>query len=276
MIELGKYSIEVNLGLFIDKLFLLPEVVCVKIKSLEIYRENKEEMIKPAVNGSYHDVFSDIDLCVIVKLPKGDGITPDAYLRHIEHWGFPLETILGVCFEPEDYLCRMVCRNGMRYDVKFEFMVQENPDEIELKPVRQESSNVNWPIENIYRFWFVQIQALGKLYRDDFLISSHLANINLNETLVQQMILRDLRYNTNHHRYGYKEELTYLKYMAQCPRKSGNLVFDDIAGRIYGAALAYDELTTFFYQDYEPRSKYFFAIWKCYAENHCGHIVSGN
>lgn len=59
-------------------------------------------------------------------------------------------------------------------------------------------------------------------FRNDFLISSHLANVNINETLVLQMVLRDLKYHTNHHRYGYKEEPAYLKYTAQCPYKSGN------------------------------------------------------
>ena len=78
-------------------------------------------------------------------------------------------------------------------------------------------SNINWSLEKIYQFWFVQIQALGKLYRNDFLISSHLANSNINETFVQQMVLRDLKYHTNHHQYGDKEDLIYLKYTGQCP-----------------------------------------------------------
>lgn len=271
MIKLSKDSFETNLGVFVDKLFTHPEIKCIKIKELEICRDNKNDTIKSAVNKSYHDAYSDIDLCAVVELSAESKIMPDVYIKNIEHWGFPLEMIFGVCFVPENQLCRFVCKNGMRYDLKFAFEFQDDVPTITLKPIRQQNSNSNWPIENIYQFWFVQIQALGKLYRNDFLISSHLANSNINETFVQQMVLRDLKYHTNHHRYGDKEELIYLKYTGQCPYQTENIVFNKIADKLYSAALAYDELVTFFYPDYEPRSKNFFAIWKSYEEhrNNC-------
>ncbi len=145
-------------------------------------------------------------------------------------------------------------------------MFHENGPVIDLKPMNEQNYNDAYPIENVDKFWFIQIQALGKLYRKDHLISSHLANRNINETLVQQMILRDLKYQTNHHRYGYEEELTYLKYTMLCPYQSGNVVFDDIADRIYATALACDELAALFYDSYEPRSKCFFDIWEYYEE----------
>ncbi|MDE7222832.1 MAG: hypothetical protein K2O34_03490 [Acetatifactor sp.] len=267
MIELSKNSVEINLYSLADKLLSLPEIECIKIRGLEIRRSNQKEMIKSAVNECYHDSYSDIDLCVVVRLSDEGGISPGEYVKHIERWGLLSEAILGICFVPENSMYRIVLKNGMRYDWGFEFVIQKNAPSIELTSIIPQNNNVNWPIENVDRFWFVQIQALGKLYRSDFLISSHLANVNINETLVQQMVLRDLKYNTNHHRYGYKEELTYLKYIAQSPYKSGNNTFDDIAGRIYSAALAYDELVCFFYDNYEPRSKAFFDIWKCYEEN---------
>lgn len=91
--------------------------------------------------------------------------------------------------------------------------------------------------------------------------------MSLNETLVQQMVLRDIKYRTNHHRYGYEEEVTYLKYQGKCPVKSGNDTFDFIADKLYSAALAYDELTKEFYPKYESRSENFFEIWNCYEEN---------
>lgn len=266
VIELSKESVKTNLYLLADKLLSLPEIECIKVRGLKIHESNKNEMIKSAVNKCYHDSYSDIDLCVVVKLSVEGEISPDEYIKHIEHWGFPPEMILGICFVPENSMYRIILKNGMRYDFGFEFVFQENAPVIYLKPINKQNSNADWPLENINRFWFVQIQALGKLYRNDFLISSHLANMNINETLVQQMVLRDLRYNTNYHRYGYKEELTYSKYTAQCPYKSGNSTFDYIADRIYSAALAYDELASFFYDDYEPRSKAFFDIWKCYEE----------
>ena len=265
-IELTKKAVEMNFELLVNKLLSLPEIECIKIRKLEICQSNKAEMIKSAVNECYHDSYSDIDLCVIINLSAKGGISPDEYVKHIEHWGFPSELLLGICFVPENSMYRIICKNGMRYDFGFEFVLQDNTPVINIKPNNEQKSNAKWPIENINRFWFIQIQALGKLYRNDFLISSHLANMNINETLVQQMILRDLKYNTNHHRYGYREELTHLKYTGQCPYKSGNATFDYIADRIYAAALAYDELVAFFYDNYEPRSKDFFDIWKCYEE----------
>lgn len=266
MIELSKGSMKMNLCLLVDKLFSLPEIEYIKIRELEIHKDNKNEMIELAINECFHDSYSDIDLCVVVKLLAEGGISPDEYMKHIEHWGFPLETILGICFVPEHSMYRIILKNGMRYDLGFEFVLQKNIPMINLKPIKKQNNNANWPIENINRFWFIQIQALGKLYRNDFLISSHLANMNINETLVQQMVLRDLKYNTNYHRYGHREEFTYSKYTMQCPYKSGNTTFDYIADRIYSAALAYDELAAFFYDDYKPRYRDFFDIWKCYEE----------
>lgn len=266
-IVLSKDSIQTNFSQLVDKLLSLSEIACIKVGELEIHRDNKEEAIKLAINECFHDSYSDIDLYVVVKLSSEGGISPDEYIKHIEHLGFSSETILGIYFVPENNMYRIILKNGMRYDMGFLFVFQENIPVIDLKPVKKQTDNVNWSMENIDRFWFVQIQALGKLYRNDFLISSHLANMNINETLVQQMVLRDLKYHTNHHRYGHQEELTYAKYAMQCPYQSGNAVFDSIADRIYSAALAYDELASFFYDDYEPRSGDFFAIWKCYEEH---------
>ena len=53
-------------------------------------------------------------------------------------------------------------KDGMRYDFGFNF---EYADNCELKleePDENISENDSWPMANINRFWFVQIQALGK------------------------------------------------------------------------------------------------------------------
>jgi hypothetical protein len=142
----------------------------------------------------------------------------------------------------------------MRYDFGFEF---EYADNIKLDLGEQPDAgeqNDNWPAENINRFWFVQIQALGKLYRKDYLISCHLANMNCNETLVMQMVLRDLKYGTNHHRYGYAEELEYMKDLGKVPYRTGDQTFDRIADYLYAAALTYDRLIKKFYPHYHNRS----------------------
>ena len=155
----------------------------------------------------------------------------------------------------------------MRYDFGFEF---EYADHLKLDLGKQpdaDEENDHWPTDNTNRFWFIQIQALGKLYRKDYLISSHLANMNCNETLVMQMIMRDRKYSTNHHRYGYSEQLDYVEDLGKVPYKSEDQTFNRIADHLYAAALAYDRLAKYFYPQYKDRSGDFFAIWDAYEAN---------
>ena len=101
-----------------------------------------------------------------------------------------------------NYLSVLFTVKGGRYDFGFDFEY-DGDAELSLEEHRTYmAENANWPIDNVNRFWFVQIQALAKLYRRDYLISSHLANVNCNETLVMQMVMRDLERGTTHHRYG--------------------------------------------------------------------------
>uniref|UniRef100_UPI004057AC1C hypothetical protein n=1 Tax=Acetatifactor sp. TaxID=1872090 RepID=UPI004057AC1C len=252
---------------FIDNIFLLPEIDFVKVRDVVIKRnEKKMDTIHEAMDKSYHDCYSDIDLSVVVRISSKDIVTPQEYMKRIERFGINTDSYLGFCFVPENNMYRIILKNGMRYDFGFEFVYDDNADSIVLQPKTEEYNNPNWSLENINRFWFVQIQALGKLYRKDFLISNHLANMNLNETLVQQMVLRDIKYETNHHRYGYEEEFIYVKNKNKCPIKSGNDSFDMIADKLYCASLTYDELTLLFYPEFKTRSLDFFEIWKCYEQ----------
>ena len=216
---------------------------------------------------SYHDCCSDVDLAVLVTLSAKETVTESEYMKRIDRFGIGEENCLGFCFVEGNNMYRIIMKNGMRYDFGFEFSFDESAEPVSFELKEEEYSHPNWTRDNVNRFWFMQLQALGKLYRNDFLIGSHLANMSLNETLVQQMVLRDMKYGTNHHRYGYEEELTYLKYKGKCPMKTGNDTFDLIADKLYAAALAYDELTKEFYPEYESRSEIFFEIWKCYEEN---------
>ena len=185
-------------------------------------------------------------------------------MKRIDRFGVNSTAALGWCFIPENKMYRIVFRDGMRYDLGFEFEYAEN---MNLDPGEQPDAgeqNDNWPADNINRFWFVQIQALGKLYRKDYLISCHLANMNCNETLVMQMVLRDLKYGTNHHRYGYAEELEYIRDLGKMPYRTGDQTFDRIADYLYAAALSHDRLAKAFYPHDQSRSNDFFAIWDCY------------
>ena len=279
MICLSRQIMESEFEKYIEKIFKLPEIKNAKVRDVIIDRDYKDNTIKQAFDIGYHDCYSDIDLSIMVRLPKNGLISADEYMEQIDRFGVNEDTALGWAFVPENKMYRIIFKNGMRYDFGFDFECfdddllktetkdgQENNSFIENK-IYAEAQNEHWPIENINRFWFVQIQALGKLYRKDYLISSHLANMNCNETLVMQMVLRDLKYGTNHHRYGYSEELEYVKYLGKSPYKTGDTTFNRISEHIYAAAFAYDKLAKGFYPEYKERSSILFEIWDYYHKS---------
>ena len=247
---------------YMGEIFAHPEAVSGRVKDIAITRENLKEAGKQAFEAGFHDIYSDSDLHIKVCLPKDGSVTPEDYLKRIDRFGVSKDTALGWMFVPENTVYRIIFNNGMRYDLIFEF--EDGDNKLQLEPCESFSDNDKWPQENINRFWFIQIQALGKLYRKDYLISDHLANTNCNETLVMQMVMRDSEHKTSHHRYGYSEELEYSKDFGKCPFQTEEATFNRIADKLYAAALSYDRLIKNFYPDYTDRSADFFAIWEAY------------
>lgn len=267
-IQLNKEIMNAHLYGLCERLLELPEVLQIQIRDIIITKgSDLTEMVAAAMDAGYHDCLSDVDLSVKVGLSSKDMLHRTEYMKHIERFDFTPKNLLGISFIPEQSMYRIVQKNGMRYDFGFSFEMSDDVPVLDLGEMTKAKDNPNWPMENVNRFWFVLIQALGKLYRKDFLISNHLANICLNETLVQQMVLRDIQYGTNHHRYGYEEENAYLKHKGKCTFQIGNDTFNLIADKLYCAAITYDELTALFYRDYEKRSPNLFEIWKCYNDN---------
>lgn len=263
MISLTKRQMEPSFVSFCEAIFRLPEIESIKVRTVTIRRGDLHETVKEAVALSYHDCCSDVDLGICVRLPADGSVTPEEYMRRIDRFGVTDETALGWMFVLEGSMYRIIFRSGMRYDFGFEFCFEDGVT-VDLGTAPAYAENANWPLENIRRFWFVQIQALAKLYRRDYLIGAHLANMNCNETLVMQMVLRDLKYGTNHHRYGYAEEAEYVKELGRMSYRSGDASFRRIADQLCAAALAYDRLAKEFYPDYRDHSEDFFAIWDCY------------
>ena len=259
-IELTKDNMEESFKQFLREIFTHPEVKSASSKEIVITRETIEDAGKQAFDANYHDKYSDIDMSVKVGLPKNGSVTPEDYTKRIDRFGVSKDTTLGFMFVPINRLYRIIFKNGMRYDFSFEFEYDGEETPV-LEPYAEEEENENWPSDNINRFWFIQVQALGKLYRKDFLIGSHLANMNCNDTLVMQMVLRDLEYKTSHHRYGHSEELEYVKDLGKNSYKHDDTTFNLIADRLYAAALAFDRLAKHFYPEYRDRSSDFFAIW---------------
>ncbi len=272
MVEISKNIIIKELNKRIEDIFSLPETCSVKIRDIVIEKiqsqETIQESILKAVENCYHDVLSDTDLAVTVKLSPYDTVTPDQYMQMIERYKITSDNYLGLAFVKESKMYRIILQNGMRYDFGFAFLLDEKADKfiIELDTNQNKNDdNTHLPLENIDRFWFVQIQALAKLYRNDFLIGDHLANMNINETLVLQMVLRDIKYGTNFHRYGYQEELEYLQSVeTECPYEKENPIFNLIARKLFSASLIYDKLAPKLNCQYKDRRKIFLDIWDRY------------
>ena len=262
-IDLTKEKMEESFLQYLGDIFKHPEVKSAAVREIVITRETIKDAGMQAFEAGFHDLYSDIDLSVKVCLPKNGSVMPEDYMKRIDRFGVLKDTTLGFMFIPINKMYRIIFKNGMRYDFGFEFEY-EGEDSFVLEPYVEEEDNANWPTDNINRFWFIQIQALGKLYRKDYLISSHLANMNCNDTLVMQMVMRDLQYGTSHHRYGYAEELEYVKELGKNPYKNDDMIFNRIADHLYAAAIAYDRVVKYFYPEYQGRSETYFAIWDWY------------
>ncbi len=267
-IHLDRAGVEASLLRFIDRLLALPETGGVRMGNVLIQNNaRKEADVREAMCRSYHDCCSDSDICMIVHLPANGQTTPSEYMKHPARLGITPDQYLGFLKTEDSGIFRIVFKDGTRVDLGFEFRYDVACQEIKWAAEPERRSNPQWPIEKVDAFWFIMVQALGKLYRRDYLISSHLANMEINETLVQQMVFRDMAHGTTHHRYGYREQLAYQKYAGQHRFAIGEEPFDMIADKLYAAALAYDELTKGFYPDYEARSDALFDIWQYYSDN---------
>lgn len=271
--EINQRVITQELQKLIKRGFTNTETCSVKIRDIVIDKSDNDKIIEKniadAVKQSYHDVLSDIDLTITIKISPYDTISSDTYRKMLEKYGITKDSYLGFTYVKEHQLYRIILKNGMRYDMGFEFIQDETAamityDEASLGSFEDDNST-DWPLENADRFWFIQIQALAKLYRDDYLIADHLANTNINDTLVLQMMLRDKEYNTNIHRYGYRDTLQYLQNQEnKCPYCKYDEVFNRIAEKLHQASIAFDQLAKQMNPKYMVRQEYYFEIWKCY------------
>ncbi len=252
-----------RLAAFLRQLFSLPEVEEAQVKDVRITRrDSPAAAAAAALDACWHDSYSDVDMTLRLCLHPEDAKA--GYGAQLNRLGISGESCLGFFIHGDSSVCRVVFRDGMRYDLSFVCRGDETTPRLPAPPAPKPASPV-WDEERVYRFWFVQVQALGKLYRDDYLISRHLSHMNLNETLEQQMVLRDLEHGTNHHRYGYREAAVYQKYAGSCPFLSGETDFDQIANGLWCAAHAYDELTARLLPGSEARAPVFASLWQAYA-----------
>ena len=159
LIRLSKEKMEESFLQYLGEIFKHPEIKSAVAKEITITRETIVEAGKKAFEACFHDIYSDIDMSVKVCLPKDGSISPEEYLKRIDRFGVSKDTALGWMFVPENQLCRIIFKNGMRYDLCFEFEY-DGEEGFDLGSYIAEEENESWPLENINRFWFIQIQAL--------------------------------------------------------------------------------------------------------------------
>lgn len=259
-----------HLEWLLGRLCALPEVQRIRVRQLAFPAAEIAGMPEAAAGAAeammdacWNDGLSDVDMQV--ELAKGcPGLETSAgMLGWLRQVGVDEENCLGFLAAEDSGACRVVFRQGFRYDITVQ--APAAPDAaLVADPAPCAREHPHWSRESVNRFWFVQVQALGKLYRGDYLIGRHLAHMQLNETLVMQMVQRDLEKGTNHHRYGGREAAAFQRYAGQCPVRTDEPAFDEIADGLYGAARAYDDLIRAFYPEEAPRTPVLMDIWQTY------------
>lgn len=254
---------------FLKSFYALPGFNSVSIKGISPASPDDSQAVLSAVDASWHDILSDVDFKVRISIhpslrsqaePVSQTLLP--LIRQKD--GFLGLSIQGnACKTQEDAVetVRLCLTSGYRADIIFEIQWDDSV------PPLPACGNTSSPVTSD-AFWFIAVQALGKLLRRDYLIADHLAHMLIMEGLVWQMEARDAKYGTNIHRYGYGEVPAYQS----TDTEAFAFLFNKIepAGRrtaenLCRAALTYDALTG---RDSSNQSKHeiFFALWSCYLQ----------
>lgn len=133
--------------------------------------------------------------------------------------------------------------------------IPEVPKPLPVKP----SFSFHYSGDSINQTWFVFYQCVKKFMRQDHLIGLHLLMRLVQEYLVIAMIERDQTYQTNIHRFGYREELESDIH----PRHLNYMDKDAILDYINRLAFRYDEKLLHSLHDYSSR----YAAFELYIEN---------
>lgn len=186
MIDINEKLINEDLK---SKIYKIKDNIFIKEILIKDIFINTEQDILEGLKKCIHDKYSDIDITLNIK---------DNNCIQLKDIGIVNEEILGIKLEVTERNCviRMIQKNGIRYDIIL-FGADNKKIEKEINILGKSDM-------------FVAILALGKLMRNDYLISAHLAHMLCMNSLVEQMEARDVTYNTNFHRYGYRENLNYF------------------------------------------------------------------
>lgn len=275
--EINKDTIMQELTILLTRIFQLPEVNKVQIRDIQIISSDENDKIRKSIEECYHDVLSDIDIGIHVTIHPEDVGNGHGYHSNPERIGLTRENYFGLAFSDGNgglfQMYRVILKNGIRFDIGFYITedttvpIYQIPQVIKEEIKEEGKFWPSWDLRKADNFWFVAILSLAKLMRGDYLIADHLANMQINETLLAQMLERDDLYGTNFHRYGYREDLDYKadtksEFMFTVKDETYNM----IANKILSSAVSYDRLIKRSNPLYEERSIIFFEIWKQYED----------
>ena len=87
LITLTKEKMETLFLQYLQEIFEHPEISTACVKDIVISRETLEEAGQKAFEPSFHDLYSDIDLSLKVRLPKDGSVTQEEYMKRIDRFG---------------------------------------------------------------------------------------------------------------------------------------------------------------------------------------------
>lgn len=267
--QITRQTMQLQTVEFLKAFFALPGFHSVSIKGISPVSPDDSQAVLSAVDASWHDILSDVDFKVRIAIHPSLRCQAGPVSHMLLHLMGQKEGFLGLsiqgnaCKTQEDAVetVRLCLTSGYRADIIFEIQWDDS-----VPPLPVCENAISPAVCDA--FWFIAVQALGKLLRRDYLIADHLAHMLIMEGLVLQMEARDVRYGTNIHRYGYGEVPAYQNTDIE----AFAFLFDKIepAGRrtaenLCRAALTYDTLTG---RDSSKQSKHeiFFALWNCYLQ----------
>lgn len=273
-IKINRATMEQELIRLLHYVFQLPEVHKVQIKNTDIVSMHDIDTIREGIEEGYHDTLSDIDVGIYVTLHKEDIDHGHGYCGNQERIGLTRDNYMGLTYSCDGstfQMYRVIMKNGVRFDIGFYITEDDTTPIYHIPKVKKEAVKdpghfwPRWDLDKADSFWFIQIQALAKLLRGDYLIADHLSNIQINETLLAQMIERDNKFQTNYHRYGYKETLDYRTVDTDnIPYLTEDDTYNIIAKKLYSTAVSYDRLVKKLNPDYVERCSNFLRIWDEY------------
>ena len=171
--HIDKNAMRAALERMIGHVEALPEFECATVRGHQV-TAGDAAALDAAVAQSWHDALSDLDVKLDLRVSPADA-PAYATAAGAVRLGFERAQLLGlqVGGTADAPLYRVVRRDGMRFDIGVRLNVDATCPALGLEAAREPERRLEgryWPclaLTHADAFWFVQVQALGKLLRGD-------------------------------------------------------------------------------------------------------------